>query len=297
MVMKFNRLMVDMAAMWVRRGNRIRRKDFIPFDTFKHTLDINYNNDKDYHHNFDIFFAKEKRKNICIIDIHGGAYITGDHRDNFFFGCHFLNEGFDFISIDYSLNNGKIGTKDQIDDCYKCLSYINEHKKELGLENDSFVITGDSAGGHFALIMALAFSSREYANKLGYDLKDLSFKGVLLNCPVYDFTNLSSSLSKSGAKRMFGPLYNDIEYKKLICPKENIKYLSIPLFLSTCKRDFIGIQSKLLKDDLDKMNYKFDYCYIDSDENNVAHVHNVLDPLLDASKEVNNRMIAFIDNL
>ena len=86
----------------------------------------------------------------------------------------------------------------------------------------------------------------------------------------------------------------DKEHLKKLSPKTYISSINIPLFLSTCKHDFIRNESMLLNEDMkDKKNYVF--LDIDSDDKNVDHVHNITKPQLEESKKVNNAMARFLD--
>ena len=68
----------------------------------------------------------------------------------------------------------------------------------------------------------------------------------------------------------------------------------MPIFLSTCKFDFIRPQSLMLKEDIDTYNLKHTYLDIDSDNKKVDHVHNVVRPYLEESKTVNDAMDKFM---
>ena len=296
--MKVGRTIVNLLAKRLVKGNKKRRDAFKGLDDFDCFLDVPFIDDGLNNHKFDIFYAKEEnRKNICLLDIHGGSYIFGEHRDNFIFGYEFLKEGYDFVSIDYLPNNGKKDTKESIDDCYKCIKYIFDNLEKYNLKNDKFVITGDSAGGHFALLLMAASCSKELAKKLEYDFTGITFEMVMVNCPVYDFVNVGRNLlSNSGLKRLFGPNYTDFHKSSIISPCTHLSLIDKPIFVSTCKRDFLRDQSMMLKDDAEKYGLKLTFVDIYSNDKLVDHVHNVIRPRLEESVEVNQKMMKFIDN-
>lgn len=283
----------------INRTNKKRMDAFTGYDDFPHLLDEPYIDDGLDGHKFDIFWAnKENRNNICVIDIHGGAYILGHRRDNYLFARKFAEQGFDFIEIDYLSNHNGRSTKDSIDDCYTCIKYIIDNKEKYHLENSRFVLTGESAGGHFALVLAEAQDDEEYAKQLGYDLSFINFEVLLVNCPVFDYENIGRNLlGKRALKKLFGPQYNNSEMNRLISPKVHFSSLKTPLFLSTCKQDFIGEQSKMLKECMEHYKYPQKYVFIDSDKKKIDHVHNVLRPDFEESKDVNNAMFDFINEI
>lgn len=294
--MKIGRLVIDILKINSYRGAKKRRKLFPPYGKYeKEYINIPYIDDGNPQHTFDIVVATENRKNICLIDIHGGAYIFGEHKDNYIFGDVFIKDGFDFVNVDYEPNNGKMDTKDLVDDIAKNLNYLFSHLKEYGLENDTFAITGDSAGGHFALLLSELLLDKEYAKELGYEFPDVKLTACLANCPVYDFVHIADgNLSKSGKKRMLGPNYDDIKALESLCPKTHVKSLTCPVFVSTCKKDFLRGQSFLLEEDMKKQGNIFKLIDIDSDKKGVGHVHNVLHPDHPLSIQVNEEMKKFM---
>ncbi len=99
-------------------------------------------------------------------------------------------------------------------------------------------------------------------------------------------------LNKSGLKRLIGPNYDDNEAKALISPKEHIDLLDVPIFVSTCKKDFIRQETISLINDLAKLGKQ--HSVVDIKEKDVGHVHNVTNPNNKSSIIVNNEMIKFI---
>lgn len=293
--MKVGRLIVNILKLTSIDGTKKRRKTYPPIDKYEGKLNVPYIDDKKHEHTFDIFYAKENRKNCLIFDIHGGGYIFGDHYDNYPFAFEFVKEGYDVVTVDYRLNDGKINIKEQCDDIAECIKYVLTHRKELDIEDEPIAITGDSAGGHFAMLFSEALLDKEFAKELGYEFPKEKVVACLMNCPVYDFAHIGDdNLSNSGMKRMFGPNYKDRKAMELVCPKVHVKSLTCPVFVSTCKHDFLRVQSLMLKEDM-KGRDDFEFVDIYVDEKHVGHVHNVLHighPLAD---KVNQAMVAFID--
>ena len=295
--MKIRSFMVGWLKKQLERGNMKRRKKFPSFDKFDCDLNVPYMDDDNIHHKFDVFRATEHRKNICVIDIHGGSYLFGESIDNFNFGHYLFNHGLDFAAMDYVPNNGKRDTKDLLDDCYKNIKYLFAHLKEHKLDMDRFVITGDSAGGHLALTMAIAMSNPEYAKELGYDFDGIKVEAVLINCPVFDFEHISSSLSENSKIKMFGPNHSNVEMNKLISPKEHLHQLNMPLFVSTCNHDFLRKESLMIKNMIDENKIYFRFIDIHTYKSYVSHVHNIVFPHYDESIIVNDAMIDFINEV
>ena len=297
--MKIGRFVMNILKRNSYKGSMQRRKLFPPYGQFKNEkINIPYKNDNNPQHTFDVILAEDNRNNICLIDIHGGAYIFGEHQDNYIFCAPFVKQGFDAVIIDYEPNDGTLDTKDLVYDIVANLLYVFSHLKELGLENDKFAITGDSAGGHFALLMSELLLDKEYAKELGYELPDIDLVACLVNCPVYDFAHIADgNLSRSGSKRMLGPNYADKKALEMLCSKVHIKSLTCPVFVSTCTQDFLKAQSFLLEKDLKEQGNVYQLLNIESKEKHVGHVHNVLHPEHHLAIQVNDAMMKFmLDN-
>lgn len=243
---------------------------------------------------FDLYYAdKAVRKNAVLIDIHGGFYVAGRRDNNRSFASVFLKEGFDVVLLEYRLNDGKRDVSDELADCAAGLDYLVAHAGELGIDKDRMFLTGDSAGGHLALYMA------EGAEDVSMPIRPQAFRprGVLVNCPAYDFASFgdSEAFSKSALAWFIGPRYKDRAWMASMSPRTFIGSYHGPLFVSTCTHDFIRGQSLLVKADCDSLARPLEFVDVASDDRRVGHVHNVVDPNLPESRDVNARMIAFMN--
>lgn len=297
--MKFGKTSLYFFKKFMTDLDKRRMASFDIDDHFRKKVDIPYIDDGNNLHKFDVYYADDyMKKGICVIDIHGGSFIFGSRKNTEHFKDVFLNQGFDFIAIDYIYNDGKQGIENQIDDCVKAINYIGLHKKELGLENDVFFLTGDSAGGLLSLYTVLLQDSKALQTETKIHLNGkLHFDGVLINCPVYNLNILAERemLTESGKERMFGSNFKYENYRKKYSPAFNIERLKTPLFVSTCRNDFLREQSLAVKEDMDRLKYPhFKFLDIFVMDKKVAHVHNVNLPDLDESKQVNNAMVEFI---
>ena len=294
--MKIGRLALNLLKIKVVLENRRRCKGLVFDPKYNPKQNIPYMNDNKEHHKFDVYYTSNKdKKNCLVIDIHGGAYLFGHRQENYEFGTVFLDAGFDFIAIDYIANNGRRSVNDIVDQCVKCITYIANHMEELGFPKDyPVVLTGDSAGGHLASTITELFLDKKYASLLGHDLPSLNIKALAINCPVFKFVGLGDGLSNSGMKRMFGPDWRDESKRALICPAAHVDSLTVPLFVSTCKNDFLrpaGAETTIPA--MERKSNKFVYYDLDDDDPMTGHVHNILDIKSEASKKVNNAMIDF----
>lgn len=241
----------------------------------------------------DIYYAApEVRKDAVLIDIHGGFYVAGKRENNREFASVFLKEGYDVVLLEYRVNDGTTDVSDELSDCAAALDYLTAHSQELNLNKDRMFLTGDSAGGHLALYMAEASED----GSLPIRPKAFTPRGVMLNCPAYDFASFAEGggFSKGALAWFIGPRYNDRQYLETLSPRTFIGSYSGPLLVSTCTHDFIRSQALLIKSDCDSLGRKIEFIDIDSQDRRVGHVHNVTSLDLPESKEVNTQMLRFM---
>ena len=275
------------------QAKRARKRALLP-DMSKAKLDIKPEPESSFEQCYDVFYA-DNPNGMTIVDIHGGAYVYSNRQNNHAFARNFLDRGFNFVVLDYRRNLGKIDPQDQVKDIAKATKHLFEHAKELGLDPDRIVVTGDSAGGHFALLLAEMTICEDVALPFGVDLSSCHFRAVALNCPVYDFLSLSklTNISKSAKKYMVGPHFEDVEYHRPVDPRTHFPNFTLPLLVSTCKHDFIRKHAEWLHEDAVRYGVDHTFLDIDDDTKGVEHIHNVINFDLEASKQVNDAMAEF----
>ena len=282
-----------MLQLAMTKANRVSTKAAFA-DSLEKRIGLPYVQDGDPAQVLDIYYADDAvRKDAVLVDIHGGFYVAGRRENKRRFASSFLKEGYDVVLVEYRLNDGQRDVADELADCAAALDYLAVNARELGLNPDRMFITGDSAGGHLALFMAEGIENKAMPIRP----KVFRSRGVLLNCPAYDFAAFPEvkSLTDNAKAWFMGPRYKDKELMKKYSPRTYIGTYSGPLFLSTCKRDFIRSESMLLKADCNSLSRPIEFVDIDSNNIKVGHVHNVSNPHLPESKEVNSRMAEFLN--
>lgn len=297
--MKTGVIVIKAICFHVTRSGKKSRRLFKPEIPMNIHADIPYMGDEKDLHRYDVCYADKDNphyKNVAIIDFHGGSFLFGYRKNNYPVACHFLKKGFDYITADYIPMRRGRNMNDLVEDCAKCVAHIAAHKKELGLENHRFVLTGDSAGGLLVTLLQMANDDPSYAKLIGIDLSGLRSEALLLNCPVFDLVggDVFGALTKSGQKLMFGKRSFDKEYISKYSPSAHTESLKSPVFVSTCKKDFIRSESvkvfAFLKKRKDLLSRT-----IDLDDDSIGHVHNIIDVSHPCSIEVNDGMADFID--
>lgn len=289
--MKLGPTSLKLIRVFLRKSDKKKHKAWPPKEAYRSLLDVDALGDGVFEHQIDVYYAPESiRKNVTLIDIHGGAYIYGDRKNNFGFASVFLDKGYDVVTLDYGHNDlRRHGCQDQVATLGKQLAYVAGHAEELGLNPRRFFLTGDSAGGHFALLLAEAACDPELEKRLGLDLGGIQIHGVAVSCPVYDLKrNVGTAmLSKSGKKMMFGPRYDDPSFVTDYSPREHLDSLHMPTFVISCAKDFLKQESLDLVADMKEKDMDVEFHFVDKDDSAIGHVFNVIDIHLDESKTAN----------
>lgn len=107
-------------------------------------------------HTMDVYLpADRNEKTPFVINIHGGAWTTGDKKDDEPL-CKFLvSKGIAVANLNYRLTSPE-GTHfpEMLDDVDSAFSFIQKKSEEWKVRNDGYSITGLSSGAHQALMYA-----------------------------------------------------------------------------------------------------------------------------------------------
>jgi acetyl esterase/lipase len=122
-----------------------------------------------------------------LLQIHGGAWILGRKDDQGLpLMTHMAARGWVCVSVNYRLS--PLATfPDHLIDLKQALRWIREHGWEYGADPDFVVVTGGSAGGHLAALVALTANDPEY--QPGFEQVDTTVQGCVPFYGVYDFAD------------------------------------------------------------------------------------------------------------
>lgn len=298
MQIKFGKLGVRLFYNRMTKKKEWPPKDWPPQNKYRVKTDVDALGDGIFSHQLDLYYANDDvRKNRLLIDIHGGGYIANTRKFNYGFASVFLEEGYDVAVLDYPLNDGVQDVIDQVRVLAKQLLFLRSHAEELEIGQDTFFLTGDSAGGHFALLLAEMAEDPSLSQQIaGVDLSGLSLKAVAVNCPVYNYIRVieESPLNNRGKAALFGPSSLKEDHAALISPKTYIASLQTPVLVSSCREDFLRTHSEELVNDLKEAGRPPVFVFLDFIKPGVGHVHNVLSISLPESRYVNEEMMRFL---
>eukprot|EP00127_Corallochytrium_limacisporum_P005908 Clim_evm53s214 gene=Clim_evmTU53s214 len=119
--------------------------------------------------------------------IHGGAWISG--TKDFHSLPHLYSmaeEGWLVATVNYRLAP-KYKYPAHLIDCKRALRWIKEHAREYGGDPDFICVSGGSAGGHLASMMAV--SANDPAYQPGFENVDTTVRACVAWYPVMDVTH------------------------------------------------------------------------------------------------------------
>lgn len=159
----------------------------------------------------DIRFGRERATNLeldvyrnaehptgcpVLFQIHGGGWMIGSKDEQ---ALPLMNAmaaaGWVCVTTNYRLSPGATFPEHLID-CKRALAWIRERVHEYGGDPDRVVVTGGSAGGHLAALVALTPCDAEF--QPGFEQVDTRVRGCVPFYGVYDFVNRSQTWRHEG---------------------------------------------------------------------------------------------------
>jgi len=131
--------------------------------------------------------AEDGTRRPAIMQIHGGSWVMGDKREQGWpLMSHLAANGWVCFNLNYRLSPGAT-FPDHLIDLKAGLAWIRDHAEDFRIDPDFIAVTGGSAGGHLAALMALTANRPEY--QPGFGEADTSLQAAVPIYGVYDFTS------------------------------------------------------------------------------------------------------------
>jgi len=139
-------------------------------------------------HRLDVYRSVDGGRGCpTLLYIHGGGWVFGDKREQGIpFMSHLAARGWVCFTANYRLSP-KATFPDHLVDVKQALRWVRQHGAEYGADTACVVVSGASAGGHLAAMMAL--TANEPAYQPGFEDIDTSVQGCVCWYGVYDLTN------------------------------------------------------------------------------------------------------------
>lgn len=123
----------------------------------------------------DIYLPEDVQNPPLIMWIHGGGWAMLNRNWNLVMPM--LDRGYAIASVDYRYSDeGAFPT--QMYDLKDALHYLKTHAGEYGYDASKVVVSGDSAGGHLAVMMGVSVGNKDWETQEG----DYSLQAVVDFC-------------------------------------------------------------------------------------------------------------------
>lgn len=89
-----------------------------------------------------------------LIYFHGGGWISGDRTSRFLGLLPYLQKNWCVVNVDYRMlqETNLIGC---LNDCIEAINWVQDHASAYNMDPDRIYLSGESAGGHLALLAGL----------------------------------------------------------------------------------------------------------------------------------------------
>jgi acetyl esterase/lipase len=135
-----------------------------------------------------------------LLQVHGGGWVIGDKdTQGIPLMQHMAARGWVCVAMNYRLSP-RSRFPDHLVDVKRALAWVRDHAAELGADPSFVAVTGGSAGGHLAAMMALTQNDPEY--QPGFEHADTTVQAAVPFYGVYDFA--AESGTRSAVQRRDG---------------------------------------------------------------------------------------------
>ena len=152
------------------------------------TADIVYRRATGLNLRLDVYRRRDRPARCpVLVQIHGGGWVIGSKNEQ---GLPLMYEmarqGWVCASVDYRLSPHAT-FPDHLVDVKAALVWLRQHAEQYGIDPNFVVVTGGSAGGHLAALVAL--TPNEPAYQPGFEAADTAVQGAVLMYGVYDLVD------------------------------------------------------------------------------------------------------------
>ncbi|WP_082581552.1 alpha/beta hydrolase [Leifsonia sp. Root227] len=138
--------------------------------------------------------AGESTPLTTVVWIHGGAWISGDKSNVDPYLQLLASHGYAAVGLNYTISPETTypTALTQLNDA---LGFLVEHAAEYGIDPESIVLAGDSAGSQYASQLATMVTNPAYAERVGIAPKLTAdqLRAVILNCGIYDVRGIPNA--------------------------------------------------------------------------------------------------------
>jgi len=275
-----------------KKKDDARIASLTPTPGIEEIRDIAYNAGGHRGHLLDVYYPRGTKAPLpVIIDIHGGGWMYGYKELNKLYNLYLSSLGFTVISLSYRLAP-EVRFIEQVRDLSAALRWVAANGANYPCDMENVFVTGDSAGGLFAMLLPLADQSPALREIYGIGASGLHIRAIGL---VSGALSMKSGLGLVLAKPVFGPGYRSkAEFRCLdMHTIPDLEQLP-PCYLVTSKQDFVRSHSLAFAQILQERGIEHalrDWPKVKGKR--LDHVFSVLFPTMEESVQTSGEMTAF----
>lgn len=287
-------LVSKMLKRWEKRDNKILAVQSLPLGV-EEIINIPYINDGHRGHLLDVYYPENiKGKLPVIIDIHGGGFLSGYKDMNRLYGYHLAKRGFVVFNINYRLAFSDTKVPGQIQDIVEAINWIGDNIDSYNGDKDKIFITGESAGGALATMVALISKSERLlklfnTKNIDVDIKAIAIVSGMMNLEekTIGYWGLRSMCLERGYKKQ--EYYQNLIFDNI----PEMKDLQ-PTFLTTSDEDELRHMTLNFEKTLKKYSVEYRMKYFEKRETKkLGHVFSILYPGYEESIELIDELLGF----
>lgn len=212
------------------------------------------------------YWKSDSIKHPTLVYIHGGGWLGGSKDQITPFIISYLQRGWNVVNVDYRTGEGTAPLA--VDDCMEAIQWISRNAKNYNIDRNQVVISGESAGGHLALITGLLNSipgSHKY-----YSGDSLKIKAIVNWFGITDIAGVDNFYKKQNQESNYASIWvgnpNRMDsISNTFSPVKRITTSTPPIISIHGKKDSVVpfVQAVTLHDLLTKAGIKNELVAID----------------------------------
>lgn len=283
----------------ISEGEKERKKILPSVCGARYEKQLTYKKDGNAFNTLSLYYPEDYDgvgKLPTVIDVHGGGWMNGTAETNDLYSKYVASQGFAVMTMSYRLLP-KVNLKQQVQDIFDSIHWLEKFGPTRGFDLSRILITGDSAGGHLASMVA-AINTDPELQKV-YDVKPSIHKFTALGinhgvCFTEDFNAAKGYVGQLVTKNMKQMMVKGApEIRNLTSFSEysrNAKLPPVILIGSAC--DFYYPQTEKMRSYFESHNIVYTpIINEDKDATHLVHVFNITFPVMPESIEVNRKML------
>lgn len=222
-------VLIMIPSILVKLTDRVRRVTTAPHNYQKH-LNITYLKVDNISLKLDIYVPKNTNKSVpTLIYFHGGGWVSGTKDATFSNILPYIKKEWGVVTVQYRLGNLAVAPA-AVKDSLCAVKWVVNNSKQYNFDIDKIVLSGESAGGHLALITGMLPASSDLYNQCPG--KENSKIAAIINW--YGITDVADVLEGENqqdyAVEWFGNQSDRLEIAKKVSPINYVQESLPPIF-------------------------------------------------------------------